>query len=751
MAASFDKTCAIVDLSPTPKPLSAKGRQWILWPVWAYRIIAPQPVPERLNLFQRSVLSLCRAGIVHAGDIGDTLAFGSELAAHILGQLEGMGLLDRRKQLTERANRLLDEEPDDQVEPMVGYVFADPFSKILYPHFRRGVLPYAEGEIRGHSADVERGTVGDPRPVEAKVVWPHGNGPPPPLSPRDILQACSKSIRAEVAYKRSMGEDSSELNGLDVNTLKRHLNQIAPLYDTPESMFLTTFVFVPQDVRRATLWQVCDPFGLGTSSLLRKRIEKLVAKSSQAGNTLKDAIEGAIGEGFAVEDADVRDLFRAQNQGAAKVVDKKAGFNKTLCPEVWERLVQMEREYIEVGAKDVSGKAWDEQQKNLRAMVRRAYEAIEECLADVVRAFPTSDTWRPLEGAIEDNGVLLAEIARRIGFADDSESPCFEQFLRIGSGPVKGVIYREHRELVALLAAVLLSARDRSEHPLRRCAADFPEFILSLNGLKWMRDRSSHHTKDDLDWEEALGYRKDTYRVAQLLLPAVEGSATDSRSSSAPTEWDADLVYRLRAHAAYNVESENLFGIRIRELPSLQDELVEVEFLTLELAKLRSAGATEEEMDGRTKDLRIACGSAVEAAVALLLTEADVSTFITADRKVNAERYSEAAQTLGFKAMENGHYHEDLLMVHPDRARSTARTQRGALNALLMIALLQAEQDDDHPLRAVAKANPRFLLDAGEVSKARGHGDGRESEAIDPKALKNHVIAVGKAVLDVLT
>ena len=749
MAASFDKTCAIVDLKPTAKPLSyARGRQWLLWPVWAYRVIAPRPAPERLNLFQRSVLSLCRAGIVHADEISDRLDLGSELSAYILNQLEGMGLLDRHRELTERAKKLLDKEPDDQVEAVAGYVFVDPFTSELWPRFCRGVLPYSEGEIGGRSAKIEQGTVGNPRSINARVVWPSPKSPPKLPSRRDIVRACSRSIRAETAYKRSMGEDDSELDG---SLLKRHLNQVALLDEAPEAMFLITFVFVPQDVSRASLWQVCDPFGLGTSSSLRKRIEKLVAKSPQEGDILKDAIERAIGEGFAVEDTGVLDLFRAQNQGAAKVVDKKAGFDKALCPAVWKRLVQMEREHIEVGAKDVSGKAWDEQQKNLRAMVRRAYEATEECLADVVRTFPTSDTWRPLEGAIEDNGVLLAKIARRIGFADDSEAPCFEQFLRIGSGPVKGVIYREHRELVALLAAVLLSAKGRSEHPLRRCVAEFPEFILFLNGLKWMRDRSSHHTTDDLDWEEALGYRKDTYRVAQLLLPAVEGSATDSRSSSAPTDWDAGLVYRLRAQAAYNVESENLFGIRVRERPSLQDELVEVEFLTLELAKLRSAGATEEEMDGRTKDLRIACGNAVEAAVALLLTEADVSAFITADRKANAERYSEAAQTLGFKAMENGRYHEDLLMVHPDRAHSTARTQRGALNALLMIALLQAEQDDDHSLRAVAKANPRFLLDAGEVSKARGHGDGRESEAIDPKALKNHVIAVGKAVLDVLT
>ena len=750
MDASFDKTCAIVDLNPTAKPLKAKGHQWLLWPAWAYRVIMPQPAPERFNLFQRSVLSLCRAGIVGAGEIGQRLGLSKEFAVHILGQLEGMGLLDRRKQLTERANQLLDEEPDHQVESVVGYAFADPFTKELWPRFQRGVLPYAEGEIRGLFAEVEQGTVGKPRRRTPRVVWPPDNPPSSPR-PRDLLRACSMGIRAEVAYKRSMREDASELDGLNVNTLKRHLNQVALVDDTPEPMFLTTFVFVPQDVRRASLWQVWDPLGLGTSHTLRKQIEELASQSSQAGAILKNAIENATGTGFEVEDVDVLELFRAQNQKAAEIVDRKAGFDKTLCPKVYERLVQMENEHIAVGGTDVSDKAWDEQQKRLKAMARRAYEAIEQCLAEVVRTFPASNIWRPLGGALEDNGVLLAKIAGQLGFADDQEDPCFERFLRIGSGPVKGVVYHEQRELVALLAAALLSANERSDHPLRRCAAEFPEVIGFLNQLKQVRDQSSHHTKDDLNREEVLGFRKDTYRVARLLLPAAEIGPTDSRSRSASAEWGADLVYRLRAQAAYNVESENLFGGRVREVPSLRDELVEVEFLVLELEKLRSAGATDEEMDGRTKDLRIACGNAVEAAVEPLLTKADVSELITEDRGTNAERYSEAARTLGFKAMEDGRYHEELLMVHPGRTRSAARTQRGALNALLMVGVLQAEQDADHPLREVAKTNPRFILDAGEVSQARGHGDGRESEAIDPKTLKKHVIDIGKAVIEVLT
>ena len=751
MDASFDRTCAIIDLEPTAKPLSyASGRQWLLWPTWAYRVIVPQPKPERLNLFQRSVLSLCRAGIVHAGEIAQRLNFDKELAAYILNQLEGMGLLDRSKQLTERANQLLAEEPDDQVEPVVGYVFADPFAKELWPRFQRGVLPYAEGEIRGRSATIKQGTVGDPRPIEPRVVWPPKKRMSAP-SRRDILRSCLMGIRAEVAYKRAMGTDNGTSDGLNVDTLKRHLNRVVLVDTAPEPMFLTTFVFVPKDVRRSSLWQVCDPFGLGTSQRLRKRIEKLVSESSQAGATLKDAIERATGMGFEVEDVDVLDLVRARNQEAAEVVDDKADFDKTICPEVYEQLVQMENEHLEAGNGDISGKAWDEQQRRLKAMVRRAYEVLEECLAYAVKTFPASDIGRPLGGTLEDNGVLLAEIARQIGFEDDPDDRCFERFLRIGGGPVKGVVEYEQRELVALLAATLLVAHDRSEHSLRRCAAEFPKLIVFLNQLKRMRDQSSHHTQtqDDLDREEALGFRKDTYRAARLLLPIAESGTTGSRSQSSAAEWSADLVYRLRAQAAYNVESE--FGIRVREVPALHDELVEVEFLSLELAKLRSAGATQEEMDGRAKDLRIACGNAVEAAVAPLLTQADVSEFITSDRNANAERYSKTARDLGFTSMSDGQYHKDLLMVHPDRARSAAETQRGALNALLIVALLQAEQDIDHPLRKIKKKNPRFLLDTGEISQARGHGDGRNRETIGPEVLKKHVVAIGKAVLDILT
>jgi len=191
-------------------------------------------------------------------------------------------------------------------------------------------------------------------------------------------------------------------------------------------------------------------------------------------------------------------------------------------------------------------------------------------------------------------------------------------------------------------------------------------------------------------------------------------------------------------------------GVRVRGLPPLRDAFVEMEHVALELKMLRSAGATAEEMTGRVKDLLIACGNAVEASIKPLLTATDVRKLINDDRRANATRYAEAAQSLGFAKAEDGQYHDDLMMVRPDRARSAAVTRDGALNALLMVATLQAQQDVDHPLREIAATSPQFFVLAGSVSQARGHGDVPGSGTIDPEELENSVVAIGRAVLDVM-
>ena len=418
--------------------------------------------------------------------------------------------------------RLLDEERDDRFEPVAGYVFANPFSGDLWPRFHRGTLPYTEGAIERQRGTFEYGSTGNPRRETACVIWPPPRRPFRPPSARDIMRACSDGARASASHARSLGQEDDVSNPIGrAGSLRRHLGEVVLLDDTPEPVFVTTFVFVPRDVR-ATYWQVCDPFGLGPGGDLRRHIERLANDDSNAG--LREVIEQVTGGAFAVEDADLLEIIRDQQKQASEEVERCTRLDREFCQEVWERLVQMESRHIEAkGVNDPSGRGRKRRQKALEGLVRRAYEAVEASLAFVVRTFPAEQAWECLSGSFEDNARLLASMARQMGFSDDPNLPCFDELLFIGAGAVKGVLLHDNRELIALVAACLLSARDKPEHPLRRCAREFREFFRFLHRLKGLRDQVSHHGGEELGEDDALSVVADTYRVARFMLPTGDG------------------------------------------------------------------------------------------------------------------------------------------------------------------------------------------------------------------------------------
>jgi len=711
-----------------------------------------------LNLFQRSVLALCRAGIVRVDEIAYRLALGEGLSAHVLSEVEGMGLVDSAGILTQRGIRLLDAEPDHEFESVAGYVFADPFDGALWPRYHRGALPYVEGELSGTWGTFISGSVGNPRERRARTIWPQrGSAGPTMPSQREILRTCSSAFRAEFAYKKSIGEadDIRSFESQSFKGVKQHLSQIVLVDTDPEPVFLTTFVFVPEDARTAVHWQVADPFGLGPSQYMRERVRRLVDDGTST--TLREVIESTTQAGFAVEDVDLLELLRSQEKTASAEVTRRIGISATDWPDVWSLLVQMEASRIEIGEQeDVSGRAWDIQQRNLKAMIRRAFESMEECLAGIARAYPNADIWLPLDGAMEDNSRLLANVARDFGFQDDAELPCFEDLLFTGAGPVKGVILYGSRELVASLAAVLLTGLRNPGHPIRRCASNLPGFIVFLNRLKRARDDSSHDSDSGLDRQLVLGLADELYNAIGQLLPvstAAAGTTTKNERLTAMEdgasgqEWSANLVFRIRAQASRKVDAE--LGHQARELPSLRDACLELEHMALELSLLRQAGATAEEVSGRVTDFLYASGSSVEASTKCLLTTADVSSKISDDRDANAGLYLSAVRELGFSLDSDGRLSSDLLMVRPDRARAAAASRQGALNALLMAATLQAHGDDEHPLRDIAKTLPEYFLCAGAVSTARGHGDAtKQLDEVAVARLRDSAMKIGAAVVE---
>ena len=54
--ASFDKSTPILRLNYGKVP----DVRWVLWPAYAWRVVAPVPKERPLNLFQRAILGLAR-------------------------------------------------------------------------------------------------------------------------------------------------------------------------------------------------------------------------------------------------------------------------------------------------------------------------------------------------------------------------------------------------------------------------------------------------------------------------------------------------------------------------------------------------------------------------------------------------------------------------------------------------------------------------------------------------------------------
>jgi hypothetical protein len=102
--------------------------EYILWPAWAYRVVAPCVRDRQLNMFQRAVLGLCRAGLHEVEAIGKKLAIHEDLAAFVLVELTDLGYIDNYGCTTEQGLQVLTEDAIEAHDMVAGYVFQDPWN-----------------------------------------------------------------------------------------------------------------------------------------------------------------------------------------------------------------------------------------------------------------------------------------------------------------------------------------------------------------------------------------------------------------------------------------------------------------------------------------------------------------------------------------------------------------------------------------------------------------------------------------------
>jgi len=134
---SPDKT-PVLSYSPWPKPKTVKdGKLFVLWPVFAYKVLAPRPIKKELNLFQKAVLGLCRAGQQDPDSIAKRLHLEREIVKFVLSELRHTGFIAKNNIITTTGESILTTEMDRLPDEIVSaYVFQDPWEGRLWPGYR---------------------------------------------------------------------------------------------------------------------------------------------------------------------------------------------------------------------------------------------------------------------------------------------------------------------------------------------------------------------------------------------------------------------------------------------------------------------------------------------------------------------------------------------------------------------------------------------------------------------------------------
>lgn len=81
------------------------NREYILFPAYYYRVLAPRVSSRKLNILEKAVLGICRIGAFTAQEIGEKLDIGGDLSALIISELQYNNFIDHQGLITKKESK----------------------------------------------------------------------------------------------------------------------------------------------------------------------------------------------------------------------------------------------------------------------------------------------------------------------------------------------------------------------------------------------------------------------------------------------------------------------------------------------------------------------------------------------------------------------------------------------------------------------------------------------------------------------
>jgi hypothetical protein len=509
MALLFRREAPVLHFGPRlPKDVGWRQRRFVLWPALMYRVVAPEVRARELNVLQKAVLGMCRAGTTNVQCIGERLHIHAELAAVIFLELLERHLLGANGLPTDEGRELFENETLESSRMVTGHVFQDPWSGDLWPRFieRLDYVELQQNPISGFP-DLVLGSKGKPRRERAFMVLPSDLALPPAPRASEIVRV-TRQHRS--ALRRSDSYEVADEDATFAHAGSVALERVSLVDDRPAAVFVTSLLYLPEAGDLAGEWHACDPFGLGVSVTLRRALEREMRSSPG----LRAVLESMMGHSLDQQIETQQRWAGEVRATAIKNIEKALTIAAHDLPQ-YEDLVALEYAHVEA---ELLGESCPAHKLNdLLGAARRALEGTFQALFN---RHPPRNVWqrvytarRPVEDAVYCQGVYEAS-AKAVGFC----VPLPEALARVKPNHVKAACYADGgwRLRGAIVAAVLAACDDR-EHPLRRVATHEPRLLELLDDVAKRAGAAVHAGAERPSLQSVLSVVADVHRAVGLL------------------------------------------------------------------------------------------------------------------------------------------------------------------------------------------------------------------------------------------
>ena len=515
MVASFGPESPILYYSPRPhaNPGKRNERVYVIWPAWSYHVIAPVMEHQQLNELQQAILGVLQASRLTAIELGDCLGIHPELAAFVVTEMQEQCWVDPGWAVTLLGRNLLEKEVEMESSLVSGWVFKDPWQENLWP-FVATSLEFARVGLDSNDRQaLDLGSSERPWLQQPWKVNPVGQLAPSPPSTNEILRAVLLQERLKnnvtsIEFQVHEGLDSGGISGLD-------LKRICSLDPVPEPIFLTSFLYVPQDGEDKDLdWHACDFFGRGSDSTLRGYVAR------EAGEDPKFAarLSWLLGNTLLYQDFSDYRQMEANRKEKAKRLLQLALTGRVNEFSVAMPLVEMLEAWTELSYLEKEGLAG---QRHGRSVLLACRGALERLFGDIANSWPL--TGIPASRYHQDvNVVALKNAAEDIGLTALPET-----LQSIPHHQIQGVIRKTQQQiwrLRPLVAATLLRAGTEEKHPLRTAARRAPDILSRIDEVAKSGGEAAHRYNNNFDFSIVGETVRETIEIVGLLLELQVGN-----------------------------------------------------------------------------------------------------------------------------------------------------------------------------------------------------------------------------------